>query len=121
MQSFNMALKSISGNRMRSFLTMLGIIIGVLAIVVLVAIAQGSSNYVTSSIEGLGTNLFTVSVRARRNNPLTLKKLTLLSQEEGIAHVAPTLSSAGTLKAGVIQYEDGSMLATTPAYPAIRG
>ncbi|NCB36970.1 MAG: hypothetical protein EOM58_13140, partial [Clostridia bacterium] len=82
MQSFNMALKSISGNRMRSFLTMLGIIIGVLAIVVLVAIAQGSSSYVTSRIEGLGTNLFTVSVRARRNNPLTLKKLTDLSQEE---------------------------------------
>ena len=49
MQSFNMALKSISGNRMRSFLTMLGIIIGVLAIVVLVAIAQGSSSYVTST------------------------------------------------------------------------
>ena len=67
MQSFNMALKSISGNRMRSFLTMLGIIIGVLAIVVLVAIAQGSSNYVTSRIGGLGTNLCTVSVRARRN------------------------------------------------------
>lgn len=121
MQSFNMALKSISGNRMRSFLTMLGIIIGVLAIVVLVAIAQGSSSYVTSSIEGLGTNLFTVSVRARRNNPLTLKKLTDLSQEEGIAHVAPTLTSSGTLKAGVIQYDDGSMLATTPSYPDIRG
>ena len=121
MQSFSMALKSISGNRMRSFLTMLGIIIGVLAIVVLVAIAQGSSNYVTSRIEGMGTNLFTVSVRARRNNPLTLSKLQTLAQEDGIAHVAPTLSSSGTLKAGLIQYEDGSLLATTSSYADIRG
>ncbi len=121
MQSFSMAFKSISGNRMRSFLTMLGIIIGVLAIVVLVAIARGSSSFVTSRIEGLGTNLFTVSVRARRSNPLTLKKLNDLSQEEGIAHVAPTLSSSGILKAGLIQYEEGSLLATTPSYPDIRG
>ena len=121
MQSFSMALKSISGNRMRSFLTMLGIIIGVLAIVVLVAIAQGSSSYVTSRIEGMGTNLFTVSVRARRNNPLTLSKLQTLAQEDGIAHVAPTLSSSGTLKAGLIQYEDGSLLATTSSYADIRG
>ncbi len=121
MQSFSMALKSIAGNRMRSFLTMLGIIIGVLAIVVLVAIAQGSSDYVTGSIESLGTNMFSVMVRPRRENPLTLSKLDDLAAEPSIARVAPTLSSSGTLKAGLTQYEDGSLLATTPAYPEIRG
>ena len=66
LQSMRMALKSISGNKMRSILTMLGVVIGVVAIVVLVAIAQGANRAVVSRIEGLGTNLLSVTVRARR-------------------------------------------------------
>jgi putative ABC transport system permease protein len=120
MQSFLMAIKAITGNKMRSFLTMLGIMIGVLSIVVLVAIAQGANSAVVANIEGLGTNLLTVSIRARRNNPVTLAKLTELSGEDGIAYVAPTLTSSGTLKAGLIQYEDGSFIGTTPGYEYIR-
>ena len=96
MQSFLMAIKAITGNKMRSFLTMLGIMIGVLSIVVLVAIAQGANSAVVANIEGLGTNLLTVSIRARRNNPVTLEKLSELSGEENIAYVAPTITSSGT-------------------------
>ena len=51
-QSFKMALKSIAGNKMRSFLTMLGVIIGVMAVVVLVSIGQGANSSVVESIEG---------------------------------------------------------------------
>lgn len=120
MQSFVMALKSISGNKMRSFLTMLGIIIGVLAIVVLVAIAQGANATVKSNIEGMGTNLLSVTLRTRRNNPLTLDNLNELAQEEGIARVAPVITSSGTLKAGLLQYDDGSLIAAVPGYEEIR-
>ena len=77
MQSIQMAFKSILGNKMRSFLTMLGIIIGVVAVVVLVSIGQGANRTVSSSIQKLGTNLLTLSVTARRNNPVPLS-----SQEE---------------------------------------
>ena len=120
MQSVQMAFKSILSSKMRSFLTMLGIIIGVLAIVVLVSIAQGTSASVTSQIEKLGTNLLTVNLQVRRNNPITLSRLDELAQVEGIAYVAPSLSSSGTVKAGLVQYEDGSLLATTPGMASIR-
>ncbi|MHC1786072.1 MAG: ABC transporter permease [Christensenellales bacterium] len=115
-----MAFKSILANKMRSFLTMLGIIIGVLAIVVLVSIAQGANAVVTSNIEQLGTNLLTVNLRLRGNNPVTLARLQELAQSPDIAFVAPSLSSSGTVKAGTTKYEDGSLLATTPGMAPIR-
>ncbi len=120
MQSLIMALKSIKGNKMRSLLTMLGIVIGVLSIVVLVSIAQGANASVVSNIEGMGTNLLTVNVRTRRNNPLTLSNVAELASEDSIAYVAPTITGSGTLKAGLIQYEDGTFTATVPGYEKIR-
>ena len=120
MQSVQMAFKSILGNKMRSFLTMLGIIIGVIAVVVLVSIGQGANQTVSSSIEKLGTNLLTVNINTRRNNPITFSSLEDLRQLEDIAQVSPVSTSSGTLKAGLQQYEDGSLLATTPGYDLIR-
>ena len=61
-QSFKMALKSILSHKMRSFLTMLGIIIGVFALVVLVSLVRGASNSITDSVNELGTDLISVSV-----------------------------------------------------------
>ena len=63
-QSFKMAVKAIAGNKMRSFLTILGVVIGVVAIVVLVSIGQGANSSVVESIEGMGTNLITANINA---------------------------------------------------------
>jgi len=119
-QSFKMALKAIGGNKMRSFLTILGVVIGVVAIVVLVAIAQGANASVVSRIESMGTNLINVSIRARWRNPITLEDLQNLSKTEGIAYVAPIVNVSGTVKAGVTTYDDGSIQGTTPGYEQIR-
>jgi putative ABC transport system permease protein len=119
-QSLKMALKSISGNKMRSFLTILGVVIGVVAIVVLVAIAQGANASVVSRIESMGTNLISVNIRARWQNPITLDDLRDLSQVSGIAYVAPTVNVSGTVKAGVTTYDDGTIQGTTPGYEEIR-
>ena len=119
-QSFKMALKAIAGNKMRSFLTVLGVVIGVVAIVVLVAIAQGTNASVVSSIEGMGTNMLTVSIRARRQNPVTMAGLNELAEDVSIAAIAPYTNVSGTIKAGVTTYDDGSILATTPQYADIR-
>jgi putative ABC transport system permease protein len=119
-QSLKMALKSISGNKMRSFLTILGVVIGVVAIVVLVAIAQGANAAVVSRIESMGTNLISVNIRARWQNPITLDDLRDLSQVPGIAYVAPTVNVSGTVKAGVTTYDDGTIQGTTPGYEEIR-
>ncbi len=119
-QSLKMALKAISGNKMRSFLTILGVIIGVVAIVVLVAIAQGANASVVSRIESMGTNLISVNIRARWQNPITLQDLRNLSGTDGIEHVAPIANVSGTVKAGVTTYDDGSIQGTTPGYDQIR-
>ena len=120
MQSIQMAFKSIMGNKMRSFLTMLGIIIGVVAVVVLVSIGQGANQSVSESIQKMGTNLLSVNINMRRNNPINLDRVNEMRKLEGVAQASPVSNSSGTLKAGLNQYEDGSIIATTPGYDVIR-
>jgi putative ABC transport system permease protein len=55
--AFKLALGSIAGNAMRSFLTILGVIIGVAAVITMVTLGSGATEQVTSDIEGLGSNL----------------------------------------------------------------
>ena len=119
-QSFKMAVKAIAGNKMRSFLTILGVVIGVVAIVVLVSIGQGANSSVVESIEGMGTNLITANINARRMNPLDLDGLNELALNEAISYVAPISSVSGTVKAGAATYDDGVVQGTTPGYESIR-
>lgn len=57
---FRLAIESLSANKFRSWLTMLGMIIGVAAVVLLVSIGNGAKNYIFSEFEGLGTNLIII-------------------------------------------------------------
>ena len=119
-QSFKMAVKAVAGNKMRSFLTILGVVIGVVAIVVLVSIGQGANSSVVESIEGMGTNLITANINARRMNPIDLDSLNELALNEAISYVAPISSVSGTVKAGATTYDDGVVQGTTPGYESIR-
>ena len=118
-QSFKMALKAIAVNKMRSFLTILGVVIGVLAIVVLVSIGQGANSSVTASIEGMGTNLISATINARRTNPVTADGLNELAENESIAYIAPLTNVSGTVKAGVNTYDDGTVQGTAVAVMAM--
>ena len=62
LQSFKLALKSIRSNKMRSFLTMLGIIIGVASVIILVSLVNAYMSYMTESFASLGTNQINVNV-----------------------------------------------------------
>ena len=62
-QSFTLAIKSLMSSKLRSFLTMLGIIIGVAAVIALVSVVEGMTNEMKKTFESMGTNLITVSVR----------------------------------------------------------
>ena len=68
------ALRGLSANKLRSGLTMLGILIGVAAVIVLVAVGNGSSHAIQEQIDRLGTNTLTVFNRAGfgRNSSLDL-------------------------------------------------
>ena len=67
-QSFRLAIKSLRTSKMRSFLTMLGIIIGVASVIVLVSLMNGLSKDMTSQFESMGTNTLTVNIMGRGTN-----------------------------------------------------
>lgn len=61
-QTFKLAIKSIIGNKLRSFLTMLGMIIGVTSVITLIGLMNGVTNYMLSTFSDMGTSTITVSV-----------------------------------------------------------
>lgn len=74
-QSIKMALKSILSNKMRSFLTMLGVIIGVFSLVVLVSLVSGATGSITDTINELGTDQIDVDISDVRGLPISLEEL----------------------------------------------
>src|SRR3954470_10275461 len=97
LQSIKMALKSIKGNKLRSVLTMLGMIIGVSSVIVLVSIAQGSTKNVTSQINQLGTNLLTINTFST-DVALTEDKISEISKLDGVKAVSPVVSGRVNVK-----------------------
>ncbi len=97
-QSFKMALKSISGNKMRSFLTMLGIIIGVMALVILVSLVNGTTSSVTETINNLGSNLVGVSVSNDYGTPVRKEDLDEWAKLPNIKATAPIANGTMTGK-----------------------
>ena len=108
MLSLKMALRSIGSNKMRAVLTMLGIIIGVMALVVLVSLVNGATSSVTDAVSGLGTNLLSVSISDDKGKPVTLDTVNQWMEEPGIGLIAPYTSTSMTVSS-----EDESGEATT--------
>jgi putative ABC transport system permease protein len=124
-----LAISRLGTSRLRAVLTMLGVIIGVGSIVALVAVAQGATSGITDRIQGLGTNLLTVTPGATRNGftrgaagsatTLTLDDATALATLTGVAAVEPEVDTQRAVIAG-LQNTTTSIVGTTPAFPAVR-
>lgn len=119
LQSFKMAWKSITSNKMRSFLTMLGIIIGVLSLVVLVSLVDTSTSSVTSEISSMGSDLLTIKVSDDYGNPLKLKDIDALMDDESVGAAAP-LATASLTAASTYSDETATVYGTTAAYSQIK-
>lgn len=116
--SISMAWKSIKGNKIRAFLTMLGIIIGVSSVIVMVAIGQGSTQEVQSQIGSLGKDVLTVSITG---SDVTFKEddAKELETVNGVDATAPTVSGRVTAKNGETNTQV-SMTGTTSSYLDVR-
>ena len=119
-QSLRMAIKSISGNKLRAFLTMLGIIIGVMALVILVSLVNGATSTVTDTISSLGTNLLTVTVSDGKGQPISLSDLAEFSETDGVGQTAAWQSESAVGKYGS-NAEAVQLYGTTAAYYNIQG
>ena len=120
MQSFVMALRSIGANKMRAILTMLGIIIGVMALVVLVSLVSGATNAVTGAVSDLGTSLVTVTVSDDKGKPIRLSDLEEWTKEPDIGLISARTSSTVVGKHGA-DYDSVTVYGTTPSYYQIQG
>lgn len=119
-QSMKMAWHAVVSNKLRSFLTMLGIIIGVVALIVLVSIANGATSSVTDQISSMGSSYLTVTITDDKGNPLRLKELSDFCEPEEVDEVAPVSWTSVTAKTS---YSNGTMtlIGTTGSYADIQG
>ncbi len=125
-QSFLEAIESLAANKMRSGLTILGIVIGVAAVIAMVSVGRGAENTITGSIQGIGTNLLFVfrggSEDVRNPKPMTLGDADAIAdpfQAPSVAGVAPVLQGSGTVTfAGETAVTNLS--GVTPSYSPVR-
>ena len=117
-------------NKLRSSLTVLGVLIGVAAVIILLAVGTGSSRAVQNRINALGTNTITVFSRGRfgrgpsttgtqsQSASLTLQSVQAISdpnQAPDVASVSPVVTTSETATFGAASYS-ASVIGTTPAY-----
>lgn len=121
------ALDSLSANKMRSFLTILGIVIGVAAVIAMVSIGRGAENTITGSIQGIGTNLLFVfrgdlNDEVRNPKPVTLGDAQAISDPfaaPSVAAVAPVLEGRVEVTYGG-ELTSSSLSGVTPDYQTVQ-
>lgn len=126
-QAFLEALESLSGNKLRSGLTVLGIVIGVAAVIAMLAVGEGAQASITGSISGIGTNLLFVfrgdpGDNVRNPKPLTLGDANALNDKfaaPSVEAVAPALQGSGTVSFDGEQTTP-QILGVTPDYFQVR-
>ena len=123
------ALKALNNNKLRCFLTMLGIIIGVASVITMLAIGQGSKNSIKEQISEMGSNMIMIhpgnmlrgGVRQSADDMQTLEVADYEAMRElkGVAAVSPSVNSGGQLVNGNNNYPS-SVYGITPDYLDIR-
>ena len=105
---FKVSLKAVANNKMRSFLSMLGIIIGVAAVIIMMAIGQGSKESIRAELSTMGTNLLTIRPGADmrggvRQDPSSMQTLKMadyeriLREKKFVTKVSPEVTASGQI------------------------
>ena len=127
-QAFIEALESISGNKLRSGLTVLGIVIGVAAVIAMLAVGRGAEESITGSISGIGTNLLFVfrgdpGDNIRNPKPLTLGDAEAIGDQfaaPSVEAVAPALQGNGLVVSFAGENSSPQVFGVTPDYFQVR-
>ena len=121
-------------NKVRSLLTMLGVIIGVAAVIIMTAVSAGTEKTIEEQITGLGSNLIFISQSFSRggvgpgpggpgedSNGLVYDDATAIAEQvEGVEGVVVDQNSSETVKYGGVSLDSISILGTTPDFPTVR-
>lgn len=117
LQAVKMAFAAIFANKMRSLLTMLGVIIGVLSVIVIIALGRSATDEVMAQFEGLGASQLTVSITGERN--VAVNRFESLEQRPGIEDVLPVLNANATVRVGSREKRLG-VEGSLPQYETVR-
>lgn len=122
LQSFKLAMKSIWSNKMRSFLTMLGIIIGVSSVIILVSLVNAYMSYMTDSFASMGTNQITVNMINLSSRSVSDEEMYEFYTEQGdvFDEISPMVSIGGTIKHGNDSMTSTSITGVSEAYLSIK-
>jgi putative ABC transport system permease protein len=127
-ESIKMAVKTLTGNKLRSSLTMLGIIIGNASVITMVGVGQGAQRYASGQFESLGPNVLFIipgGDNARQSSLDIPRTLTLddakaiAAQVPSVEAVAPQLQSQRLITYGN-KRSDTAIMGTTPEYTIVR-
>lgn len=104
-EGFKSAIQSIKSNKLRSFLTMLGIIIGISSVITIVSIGAAAKEYIAEEFQGIGSNVVNVNLNQYSDKPIenkdyfTMDDVNLINNKiPEVKQVVPMLSSVGNLK-----------------------
>ena len=122
------AWEGVTRNKVRSLLTMLGVIIGVAAVIIMIAISAGTEATIAEQIEGLGANLVFIQSSFGRGRPGQMDDTPQLVYDDvdlvaGISDVEGTsveMPTAQTIKSGSTALTDVEIVGTTPDFPSVR-
>ncbi|MBV7275000.1 ABC transporter permease [Clostridiaceae bacterium UIB06] len=118
-ESFQSALESVRANKLRSFLTMLGIIIGISSVITIVSIGDGAKRFVAAQFENIGTNIVNLKINSTTDNVkkrdyFTLDDIQLLKEKvPEITSIVTDIGSSGTLKTENNKSKKVSAIGTT--------
>ena len=123
LQSFKLAMKSIWSNKIRSFLTMLGIIIGVASVIILVSLVNAYMSYMTDSFSSMGTNQITVNMINLSSRSVSGEEMYEFYSEQGevFDEISPMVSISGAIKHGNDSMTSTSITGVSEAYLSIKG
>ena len=102
-ETFQMAVQNILGSKMRTFLTMLGIIIGVCAVIVIVGLGNGMQGYIEDSFADMGTDSLTVAIVGRGSSrAVSEEEMYQLVEDNSdiFKQISPTVTMSGSVKIG---------------------
>ena len=124
LESFQLALDNIKGSKMRSFLTMLGIIIGVCAVIVIVGLGNGMQKYMEDSFADMGTNTLTVNIKGRGSSrSISEEQMYAIVEEyaDELEAISPTVSMSGSVKIGTEYASSTSVSGVSEEYLSMKG
>ena len=122
LQSFKLAIKSIWSNKMRSFLTMLGIIIGVASVIILVSLVNAYMSYMTESFASMGTNQISVNLTNLPSRSVSVEEMYEFYGEHGdtFQQMSPSVRVSGTVKHGADTMSSTSVTGVSEEYLDIK-